>query len=424
MLRKSVIALAVCQLFLFAGASFARDLGSVDPLPAAAQTPAAPVAQSAANSADRTGEIQLAQAQLSDELGIGRSQNREDANAGTVMIMTTRTLGSAFMTAARDLSTLLDSGDQYSDMRIIPVVARGKEQNLWDVLYLKGIDAGFVQTDVLSYLEDDPRINSIRSRLRYICMMFPEDLHLVAREEIRTIQDLEGKKVSINAKGTGSSLLGTLLFKRLGINAKLEHEDTNRAIARMKAGDLDAHINVLAKPTRVLQGIKKEDNLHIVPVPLVAELAELYFPTTFTHEDYPALVPEGVEVPSIAAGNVLAVFNWPEDHPRYKKVERFVNAFFDRFEELKQSGFHPKWKDVNLAAEAPPGWVRFKAAQEWLDRNARKKPLVAGAAGTAQIREEFNAFLAQPGVVSSRAGANDNAALFEEFLKWRSGQRQ
>jgi len=299
-------------------------------------------------------------------------------------------------------------------------VARGKEQNLWDILYLKGVDAGFVQTDILSYLADDPRINSIKDRLRFICVMFPEEVHIIARNDIKSLQDLEGKKVSINARGTGSSVVGSLLFKRLGINAVLEHVDTNRAIARMKEGDLAAHINVLAKPARPVLRIKKEDGLHLLPIPHSDELAELYLPSSFTSEDYPELVPAGTEVQTISAGNVLAVFNWPEDHPRYKKVARFVNAFFDRFEELKQPGFHPKWKDVNLAANVA-GWTRFKAAQDWLDKNAQGRPLTAAAAGTQQ---EFNAFVAQSGIASSGAAANDNAALFEEFLKWRNSRRQ
>jgi TRAP-type uncharacterized transport system substrate-binding protein len=304
-------------------------------------------------------------------------------------------------------------------MRVIPVVARGKEQNLWDILYLKGIDAGFVQTDILSYLADDPRVNSIKQRLRFICVMFPEEVHIIAREEIKTLADLAGKKVSINARGTGSSVVGTVLFKRLGIDAIVEHEDTNRAIARMKEGDLYAHFNVLAKPARPVLRIKKGDGLHLLPIPHSDEIAELYFPSTFTSEDYPELVPEGTQVQTISAGNVLAVFNWPEDHPRYKKVARFVNAFFDNFEKLKQPGFHPKWKDVNLAANVA-GWTRFKAAQEWLDKNAQSKPLVAG---TAQLQQEFNAFVAQPGILSAGASANDSALLFEEFLKWRKSRQ-
>ena len=80
-------------------------------------------------------------------------QNRGDANAGTVTIMTTRNLGSSYMQMALDLSSLLDSGEHFEDMRVIPLVARGKVQNLWDILYLKGIDIGFVQSDSLEYLQ-------------------------------------------------------------------------------------------------------------------------------------------------------------------------------------------------------------------------------------------------------------------------------
>jgi TRAP-type uncharacterized transport system substrate-binding protein len=408
MLRRTVIALAIGQLICFSGSSFAENAASPGQL-----TQSSPPAT-------QSGEFQVAQAQTGGQVNIGRTQNKVDANAGTVAIITTRNLGAPFMTATLDLSTLLDSGERYEDMRIIPVVARGKEQNLWDILYLKGVDAGFVQTDILSYLADDPRINSIKDRLRFICVMFPEEVHIIARNDIKSLQDLEGKKVSINARGTGSSVVGSLLFKRLGINAVLEHVDTNRAIARMKEGDLAAHINVLAKPARPVLRIKKEDGLHLLPIPHSDELAELYLPSSFTSEDYPELVPAGTEVQTISAGNVLAVFNWPEDHPRYKKVARFVNAFFDRFEELKQPGFHPKWKDVNLAANVA-GWTRFKAAQDWLDKNAQGRPLTAAAAGTQQ---EFNAFVAQSGIASSGAAANDNAALFEEFLKWRNSRRQ
>jgi len=408
MLRKSILVMAIAQFFIWTGSSFAEKAVSVAPTTLRQLAP------------DRSGEFQVAQAQTGTEVNIGRRQNKVDANAGTVSIITTRNLGAPFMTATLDLSTLLDSGERYEDMRVIPVVARGKEQNLWDILYLKGIDAGFVQTDILSYLADDPRVGSIKQRLRFICVMFPEEVHIIARKEIKTLADLAGKKVSINARGTGSSVVGTVLFKRLGIDAIVEHEDTNRAIARMKEGDLYAHFNVLAKPARPVLRIKKGDGLHLLPIPHSDEIAELYFPSNFTSEDYPELVPEGTQVQTISAGNVLAVFNWPEDHPRYKKVARFVNSFFDNFEKLKQPGFHPKWKDVNLAANVA-GWTRFKAAQEWLDKNAQAKPLVAG---TAQLQQEFNAFVAQPGILSAGASANDSALLFEEFLKWRKSRQK
>ena len=391
MLKNVALIFAIGQLILWPNAGFAQN-----PVNEALVAQAQPDAQ---------GPI------------IGAGQNAADANAGTVTIMTTRNLGAPFMIAALDLSTLLDAGEQYQDMRVIPVVARGKEQNLWDILYLKGIDIGFVQTDILAYLEDDPRINSIKNRIRYITVMFPEEVHIVARKDINSLQDLAGKKVSINAKGTGSSVVGTLLFKRLGIDAVLENEDTSRAIARMKEGDLAAHINVLGKPAGPVTRIKKEDGLHLLPIPYTPELAEIYLPSNFTSKDYPDLVPEGTRVETIAAGNVLATFNWPEDHPRYQKVARFVDAFFSRFDELKQKGFHPKWKDVNISASVS-GWTRFKAAQDWIDAHP---PSLASSGDDPSLQREFTTFAAAQGVLSSSPiSDNEKNALFEEFLKWRS----
>lgn len=369
------------------------------------------------------GEIKLAQASGTDGIQIDSGQNKTDANAGTVTIMTTRNLGSPFMNAALDLSNLLDAGEYFEEMRVIPVVARGKVQNLWDILYLKGIDMGFVQSDTLEYLKNDPRIESIKSRLRYITVMYPEEVHVIARKEIKSLQDLEGKKVSINAKGTGSAMVGELLFRRLGINAELVHEDTRRAVARMKQGELFAHFNVLGKPTRVVSRIEGEDKLHLLPIPFTREVQDVYFPSSFSHEDYPNLIPEGETVQTIAAGNVLAAFNWPEDTERGMKLKRFVNAFFDRFEELKEPGYHPKWKEVNLAATLP-GWERFPAAQEWLDEN---RPNVAAGAvavpagtDTAQLRREFDTFLDQTG--NSAATAEQRNVMFRQFIEWRQSQ--
>lgn len=395
MFKKAALIFAISQLILWPNSGFAQNI---------------------------VGEQLVAQAQVDTRAPvISGGQNKVDANAGTVTIMTTRNLGAPFMIQALDLSTLLDSGEQYQNMRVIPVVARGKVQNLWDILYLKGIDMGFVQTDVLAYLEDDPRIDSIKSRIRFITVMFPAEVHILARKDIKTLQDLAGKKVSINAKGTGSSVVGTLLFKRLGIDAILENEDTNRAIARMKEGDLAAHINVLGKPARPVARIKKEDGIHLLPIPYTPEVADIYLPSKFTSEDYPNLVPAGTEVETIAAGNVLAVYNWPVDHPRYKKVARFVDAFFSRFEELKKPGFSPKWKDVNIGASVA-GWTRFKAAQDWIDANAR--PSLAGSGDDPTLQREFTTFAAAQGVLSSsRIGEREKNALFEEFLKWRSARQ-
>jgi len=412
---RSSIALLVACLFLFAPDKTTAQVTKLDK-----SQKKAGLLTSQVQSKNKT--IKLAQVKKAPKTNdtdlkvLLKDQNKSDANAGTVKIMTIRNIGGPFMVAAHNLSTLLDEGDHFEKMRVIPIIARGKIQNLWDILYLRGIDLGFVQTDILEYLKGDPRFESIKDRIRYINLMFPEEVHIVARKEIKRLQDLDGKTVSINAKGTGSSVVGTLLFRRLGIKAKLINEDTSRAVARMKKGEIFAHFNVLGKPARPVLRIKESDNLHLLPIPYTKEVQDVYLPSKFTHDDYPALVEEGVEVPTIAAGNVLAVFNWPEDHFRYQKVKRFVEAYFSRFEELEQPGFHPKWKEVNLAASVP-GWKRFKPAQDWLDKNAAPVPVPSSA---NKLKTEFSKFLKENGSSTDLASAKEMNSLFEKFLRWRT----
>jgi uncharacterized protein len=335
-----------------------------------------------------------------------KGQTKVDANAGTVTIMTNRVLGGAIMTSALDLSTLLDDGERFEKMRVIPMIARGKMQNLWDILYLRGVDMGFLQSDTLEYLKDDPQIKSIKDKIRYIAVMFPEEIHIIARSDINSLEDLAGKKISINAKGTGSSVTGPVIFRRLGINATLEYEESNIALERMRKGDLAAHVYVLAKPAQPVAQIKAE-GLHMLPIPFTP-FVDLYLPSKFTSKDYPNLIPPDQEVQTLAVGNLLAVFNWPESSERYKKVARFTDAFFSRFSELRKPGLLAAWKDINLGAKVS-GWTRFKAAQDWLDRYNQDPA----------VREKFEAFLKKEGMAGNPDSRNEDK-MYQQFLEWRS----
>ncbi|MBO0765879.1 MAG: hypothetical protein J2P50_15020 [Hyphomicrobiaceae bacterium] len=341
--------------------------------------------------------------------GLLRGQSKIDANAGTVTIMTQRTLDGPIMRAVLDLSVLLDDGERFEKMRILPIVARGKMQNLWDILYLNGVDMGFLQTDTLEVLKDDPQIDYIKSRIHYIAVMFPEEIAVVARSDITSLKDLAGKKVSINARGTAANVTAPIIFRRLGIDAQLEPEESDTAIARIRSGDLAAHVWLLGKPAGPIRRVKG-DGLHILPIPFTEALLDYYLPSKFTSEDYPNLIPPGQVVETVAIGQILAVINVPENSERYKKLARFVEAFFTRFDELRKPGFLPLWKDVNIAAETR-GWTRFKAAQDWLDRRPRLET-------TAEHEPSEAPKVSGPG------GEAERQKLFREFLKWqRSGNR-
>ncbi len=125
----------------------------------------------------------------------------------------------------------------------------------------------------------------------------------------------------------------------------------------------------------------------------------------------PTSSPAGQEVETVAVGNILAVFNWPEGGERYKKVARFTEAFFDRFAELQTARLSPKWKDVNLAAQVP-GWTRFKPAQDWLDKTAAQQ-----RAADAELRNSFGNYLKRRGAVDLET--RSESELFQQFLEWR-----
>jgi hypothetical protein len=98
-------------------------------------------------------------------------------------------------------------------------------------------------------------------------------------------------------------------------------------------------------------------------------------------------------------------------------VARFIDAFFGKFPQFLQPPHHPKWRDVNLAAQVP-GWTRFGPAQDWLREQA------VGQAGNGTTQAQFDAFLTRVGGAVSNLPDRQKDALFRQFLDWQSHQRE
>ena len=68
-------------------------------------------------------------------------------------------------------------------------------------------------------------------------------------------------------------------------------------------------------------GRRRATSTHLLAIPFAGELAETYLPARFSASDYPRLIEADREVSTLAVGNVLAVFNWPERSDRYRRAE-------------------------------------------------------------------------------------------------------
>jgi uncharacterized protein len=331
------------------------------------------------------------------------------ANQGTVGVITGMEGGTYARTAA-DLTILDDD-----TLRVLPTLGKGSLQNLADILYLKGIDIGFVQSDALAYAEQHNVFPGLSDKVRYIAKLYDEEIHVLARGDIVQIQDLNDQRVNVDVVGSGSAMTAEILLSALGINAKLEHDKQINGLEELKHGDIAAIIHVGGAPIPFFADVSGEGGLHFVPVTLTPALAQTYLPDRFTHDSYPRLVPANAPVETIAVGDVMAVFAWPPRTDRYSKVTRFVNAFFSEFDQFQQPPRHPKWREVNLTAQVP-GWTRFQPAQDWLVQHT-----AAGMAGTA-TQARFNVFLSQTGSRSGALSEAEKEELFRQFLNWDKRQ--
>ncbi len=346
---------------------------------------------------------------------------KEKRNAWTVGVAGGLMSGS-YMTFADELAKALDDGD---NLRILPIVTYGAASNVDDLLYLRGVDIAVTQSDVFEYFKNERKIWNLQNRIHYIIRLPVSEVHILARRDIRTIEDLRGKKVSFGPAGAGSSLTGTLIFQRLGIQVEQANIDTSSGLEKLKSGEIAALVRLVSKPIDFFSKIPADAGLHLLSIPFSKKFADYYTVGEFTRQQYPNLMPEGEnKVDTIAVPAVLAAFNWAKGTDRQKRIERVVERMFANWSKFQKPPFHPKWRDVNLAATVP-GWTRLDVAQ----RELQKLDTPANAAQTApntqnaEINKEFQSYLAR---MDSKRDATrtpqSREALFAEFLQWREQQ--
>jgi TRAP-type uncharacterized transport system substrate-binding protein len=204
--------------------------------------------------------------------------------------------------------------------------------------------------------------------------LFPSELHIFVRPEIKSLSDLAGKKVNFNTQGTAAAYSGPLIFSRLGIEVEKTFIPHPVALEQMKRGDIAAVVFITSKPVDAFVKGKWEEGFKFLPVEYSSKFNDYYLPSFIDSTDYPNLVAKGERIATIAVPTILASFNWRNDSPRYPRVKRFVDELFSRVDKLQSPGFDPRWKDVNLTTKVP-GLQRFQAVQEWLDRASNAKQL-------------------------------------------------
>jgi TRAP-type uncharacterized transport system substrate-binding protein len=302
-------------------------------------------------------------------------------NRGLIVVKTGGADG-ASVAMAEDLGRMLNDG---ATRRLVTLVGHGGIQDLIDLRAMRGLDLGIVQADVLDYVKQQNLSPGIENTVTYVARLHGDELHLLARGDIGDLQHLAGKKVELCGS---AAVTAASVFDLLHVVVDPSFDEEAVALRKLEAGEVAAVAYVAPKPTPLFLALGGH-GLRFLPIPLTPEIALRYAPAQLTAEDYPRLVAGDASVDTVAVGTVLFVANLPADTERYRNVAALVESLFTKLAQLQEAPHHPKWTEVNIAAELP-GWKRFPPAAAWLKRSA---PVAAASTSEKEMHEAFVKFL-------------------------------
>jgi len=291
-----------------------------------------------------------------EELVVGDGQNSQVLEDPVIRI-----LGSDLSSDVSEI--LLDVADVTSegaDIRVLSIIGDGSVNNLNDLLYLRGIDAAMVQSDVLSNFRERSAVRNLEQKLVYVAQLGTTVGHLLAQKSSATIYDLAGKKVYIGEPSSSSFVSASNILKELDINADVVGNlNYPQALADLKAGVLDAVFWMEIPPVGLLSLVRPEDNLHLLHIPTQGIDSTVYNIRELTANDYNIISDEG-PIQTATAKIALIAYDWPRDHPRYAKMKRFSEILKTKEGLLREDGYHRSFRGVEFYSDIEKSWRLFE----------------------------------------------------------------
>ncbi len=136
------------------------------------------------------------------------------------------------------------------------------------------IESALAQADVVTWayegngpFEEEGKFDN----LRVIASLYPEAVHLVAAKGsgIKRIEDLRGKRVSIDRPGSGTQIDALLILNAYGITKKdiIGHMvDASHASDMILAGELDAYFLIAGTPSLVISDLSARKKIDLIPI--------------------------------------------------------------------------------------------------------------------------------------------------------------
>ena len=293
-----------------------------------------------------------------------------NTSANPPMGMPTGTSGGTYYSMGTDIASL--AAKQGVDITITN--SAGSLDNLRRMAGTGNAGISIVQSDVVDFLSKNP--NSVNRRvlrnLRLVLPLYDEEVHLLARKDIASINDLENKRVVVGELGSGTHITSNNILNTVDINVKQIYDLTPKeAYESLILGKVDAVFFVGGKPVSYINGLlemksneklsKYMDDIHLVPIE-DERLNQVYAKASFLPQDYVTKDRRHqltqVTVPTVAVKALLVSHDFGRDNSYYyrmrcEQVNQINSVIRENLTLLASGGFgdgsyHPKWSQVDL----------------------------------------------------------------------------
>lgn len=279
-------------------------------------------------------------------------------------------IGGMYYTVANAYAGL--ASKESSDLKFEVKNTAGSAANL-RLLSGNYIDLGIAQADLVRAAhEGTGSFSDNRQRgYRAIAGLYTEACQIVVRadSDIRTLNDLQGKTVSIGASESGTEQNATEILKLSGLTSKLVHMvnlDYADAAGKLASGEIDALFCTAGIRTAVIEELAKECDLRLLSIDDTC--LEKLLATTKEYSKYviPANTYSGQDEDVTTIG-VKAVLLASDDLSK-ETVEKLTETLFSHAQDLAyatslDAAFDEKTASSGITIPFHPGAAAYYAGQ-------------------------------------------------------------
>jgi uncharacterized protein len=240
----------------------------------------------------------------------------------------------------------------------IEIIQTGGSFDNINLLGAGKVDLAIMQLDVLRVVAEimlkESGINVLQEA-KVVVNLYLEEIHVIAKNEnIRTLNQLQGKKVSVGPEKSGSALTAEVLLAGFGVKIDAVFDAPDEAVKKLNKGDIDALIFIGGAPVPAFQNLDK--SFHFVTLPADSGLEQIYPKKKIAKSVYSwADASETHAVPSVIMTRNRAESDYAS------ALQKLVLSILVNKEYLDSTG-HPKWKDSFV--RSMPGNVGYQPANE------------------------------------------------------------